>query len=105
MVCPIAPMSASPLLYAALQRIARTPTARLAVGYRILPKYYVCAHCCPPRTLGEALLVDRIATGGNVGDILPLSIVRDLDTVPLILHAIVVERQQADIGNLIDVWA
>jgi len=104
MLRPINPLSASPLLFAGLQKIARTPLGRLAVGYRILPRYYICAHC-GPRSLGAAWLVDRIVAGGTVGEILPLSIVRDLDTVPLVLHALAVEREQAAIGGLLDVWA
>ena len=35
-----------PQLYLALQKIARTPTARLAVGYKIVPRRETCFDRC-----------------------------------------------------------
>lgn len=78
------PLQAAPLLPAVLARIARTPTARLATVFRLVPKY-----SCPPpkpgppcgvpifkiadgRNLGEALYVDRLVTGSIIGTTLAI---------------------------------
>jgi hypothetical protein len=93
-----APTAAAPLLWLGLQKIAHTPTPRLAVGYRLEPR-------CPPwsapccclsveelaaraaagdldrpqaplpvaRPLGANLLLDRLLAGGTVGEALPLA--------------------------------
>jgi hypothetical protein len=72
--------AAAPLLHAALRKVALTPRARLAVGYRIaeaelrrdtnsVPRVQVRGL----RPLGNALYLDRLLAGGIVGEALPLA--------------------------------
>ena len=86
-----APTAAGPLLGLALAKVARTPTPRLAVGYRLLAPCRPCpcqAHLLVreaaagkrpatplpmARPLGANLLLDRLLAGGHVGDTLPLA--------------------------------
>jgi hypothetical protein len=83
---------AAPSLHLALRKISYTPTARLAVAYRLIPRYddcYISSCCNPPRNdcaphyeihglrpLGNALYLDRLLMGGQVGDALPLTNLR-----------------------------
>jgi hypothetical protein len=83
---------AAPSLHLALRKISYTPTARLAVAYRLIPRYDDCytPSCCDPaqiqcaphyeirglRPLGNALYLDRLLMGGQVGDALPLTNLR-----------------------------
>jgi hypothetical protein len=72
--------AAGPLLGPSLWRIRCTPLARLAIGYRLLvPRVQATLsidpareHCCR-RALGHGLLLDRILTGGNQNEGLPLA--------------------------------
>lgn len=81
---------AAPSLALALRKISYTPTARLAVAYRLISRYDDCytpccatpAQCAPHyeikglRPLGNALYLDRLLMGGQVGDALPLTNLR-----------------------------
>ena len=76
--------AAAPSLALALRKISYTPTARLAVAYRLIPRYDDCytPSCCDPariqcaphydirgiRPLGNAWYLDRLLMGGQVGD-------------------------------------
>src|SRR2546421_160099 len=75
MLAPIYPPSAAaPLLFLALEKIARTPTSRLRVGYHVTSRYgdYPIANCVKHdsgaaaprlkslRPLGQALYLDRL---------------------------------------------
>lgn len=59
------PTAAAPLLWLGLQKIARTPTARLAVGYHLVPRIdcpppgAICAlpFVCPPIPPGRPVEV------------------------------------------------
>lgn len=90
---PLYPGYASPSLPLALQRIARTPAARLAINYLLSPRRQLdcplgvslavrqCRVPFPPVCyeppcgvvdpfqipLGEALYIDRLVTGGIIG--------------------------------------
>ncbi len=104
MVQPIAPLLASPLLGAALYRIAHAPLGRLAVGYRIVPRWLYKSHAqLGPRSLGASWYVDRLIAGGIVGEELPITIVRDLAPKPLIIQAIEADQRQV-LGVNLDVW-
>lgn len=107
MIAPLAPLSAGPLLSAGLAKIARSPIGRLAVGYHIVARCG-CArrlsHACGPRPLGAALYGDRLVAGGTVGETLPISIDRTLDTRPLIVRALQLAERQV-VGGQLDVWA
>lgn len=121
MLCRVyAPTAAAPLLWLGLQKIARTPAPRLAVGYRLAPRvdrpcggtFSTCLDICwhvgnvPPhlacryldtpvliaRPLGENLLLERIVAGGIVGETLPLANRR-------------LEAECQGLYPLIDVWA
>jgi hypothetical protein len=83
MTAPIlAPTAAAPLLWLGLQKIARTPRARLAVGYRIVCRNRQYAPCGCGATqvdvsklpLGARLRLERFLAGGIVGEVLPLSL-------------------------------
>jgi len=86
--------AAAPLLGPSLRRIRATPLARLAIGYRLLmPAGIQCLAKCPPpavapvapanpvpnaggccqRALGAGLLLDRLLTGGNQNEGIPLA--------------------------------
>lgn len=90
---PLRPLQAAPLLPAVLARIARTPTARLALVFRLIPAYWcatgkaprVCPPCAPPErpgipitaigdepNLGEAIYVDTLVAGSIIGTPLAL---------------------------------
>jgi hypothetical protein len=60
-----APAAAAPLLWLGLQKIARTPTARLAMAYRLVPQRIY--------PLGARLYLERLLAGGIVGETLPLA--------------------------------
>jgi hypothetical protein len=117
MVAPIYPTSAAaPLLFLALEKIARTPTPRLYVGYHVSPatcaelyhRPWRAARIGPntdksTRPLGEALYLDRLLAGGIVNDNLRLN-AATLDTRPLANLSIDAQRN-ATVGMLVDVWA
>lgn len=80
--------AAAPSLSLALRKISYTPTARLAVAYRLVPRYddcYIPSCDCRRietaphyevrgiRPLGNALYLDRLLMGGEVGETLPLT--------------------------------
>jgi hypothetical protein len=115
MPAPIYPTTAAaPLLFLGLQKIARTPTPRLEVGYRIQPRYDVLPPPIAPfwiagpltmkglRPLGQALLLDRLLAGGIVGEELPLSIAAD--TRPIINRMLDMSGP-GQLGIFLDVWA
>lgn len=65
---PLFPIAASPSLPLALYRIAHTPSARLAIQYILRPRpFLVPPHSVYNRSLGQALAVDRLVTGGIAG--------------------------------------
>jgi hypothetical protein len=70
---PLFPIAASPSLPFALQRLARTPTARLAINYLLrrqgCPPQAASSPAAPVpyRCLGAALYVDRLVSGGIIG--------------------------------------
>lgn len=119
MLAPIPSVGkAAPLLFLALQKIARTPLARLRMGYRIL---HGCECPYPTgalggpiecgrlvdrnlRPIGNALLLDRILAGGIVGELLPMHLVCGATTVPLINCQIELDAA-APLGQLVDVVA
>ena len=120
MVAPISPTTAAaPLLFLALEKIARTPRPRLEVGYRVMPRYEgpVCA-ALPPlvgecwaagaprlrglRPLGQALLLDRLLAGGILGEMLPLAIAGDPRPVA---NQALDFAAAAPLGIFLDVWA
>ncbi|MBS0208440.1 MAG: hypothetical protein JSS27_05745 [Planctomycetes bacterium] len=117
MIAPIYPAaSAAPLLFLALQKIARTPTSRLRCGYHVTARYQPClgwrAHNCRVghavtdkslRPLGQGMLIDRYLAGGIVGTQLPLSIAGAFDTRPLANLALDAAHH-AEVISL-DVWA
>lgn len=90
--------AAAPSLFRALRKIAHTPRPRLEVGYRIVPRHDVYAHEALRtevrglRPLGNALYLDRLLAGGNVGDALPLANRR--------IEAL----QDPTLGMQLDVW-
>jgi hypothetical protein len=109
------PTAFAPILPLALAHIARTPTARLAIGYR-LTRQVASPGCRPPapelarlessdklehvclvgqrqRPLGEALWIDAIVAGGQIGEAAPLANFR--------CH----QRQAAPPGSLLEAWA
>ena len=74
--------AAAPLLGPSLRRIRSTPLARLAIGYRVLKQQAICRNAPVARAaaiggchrlLGHGLLLDRILTGGNQNEGLPLA--------------------------------
>ncbi len=69
--------AAVPNLAYGLRKIAYTPTARLAVAYRLERRHDVedCARVDVRglRPLGNALLLERILAGGIVGETLPIA--------------------------------
>ena len=108
MLWPLTPLLAAPMLWAGLQKIARMPTGRLPVGYKIIPRVafeHPLNAPAQPRPLGVAWYVDRLVAGGIVGETLPLSIVRGLDTTPAINQALLVDRRAAMLGGQLDVFA
>src|SRR5438552_964509 len=120
MLAPIYPPSAAaPLLFLALEKIARTPTPRLRVGYHVTSRYgesciasgvkHDSGAAAPRlkslRPLGQALYLDRLLAGGIVGDILPLSMNgAGLDTRPL-ANLVLDAGGNSTLGAMIDVWA
>lgn len=89
---PLTPLAASPSLPLALQRLAYTPAARLAINYLLRSRLFLddprgvslavrqCRAPFPPACyeppcgvynpflpLGEELYVDRLVTGGIIG--------------------------------------
>ena len=83
--------AAAPSLFLGLRKISYTPRARLAVAYRLMPRYddcYVPSCACRPadvyphyqihglRPLGNAMYLDRLLAGGTVGEGLPLANLR-----------------------------
>lgn len=77
--------AAAPLLFLGLRKIALTPRARLAVGYKLDPPpidTYVRGCEAPHyeirglRPLGNAMYLDRLLAGGVVGETLPLANLR-----------------------------
>lgn len=107
MIAPLAPLSAGPLLSAALFKIARSPSGRLAVGYHLVPRCGCSlrlSRARGPRPLGAALFVDRLVAGGTVGETLPISIDRTLDTRPIIVRALQLAERQI-VGSQLDLWA
>lgn len=87
------PSGATPLLWLGLQKIARTPTARLAVGYRLLPRHV---------SLGTWWYLDRLLAGGITGEPLPLWTLGARDIRPLVNQRLDAE-QFAPPGSFIDV--
>jgi hypothetical protein len=98
MLAPIPPpTAAAPLLFLALQKIARTPTPRLEVGYRLVdsslclqrlggpPPFAACERIVArdQRPLGQALFLDRVLAGGIVGEFLPMHRFCPADVLPL----------------------
>ena len=79
----LAPTAAAPLLWLGLQKIARTPRPRLAVGYRLICRQPYGPGCdCgsapvadPSKLpLGVRLRLERFLAGGIVGETLPLTL-------------------------------
>jgi hypothetical protein len=76
--------AAAPLLCLGLRKIALTPRARLAVGYKLVPPIDTYVRSCEAprveieglRPLGNALYLDRLLAGGIVGEALPLANLR-----------------------------
>lgn len=117
MLAPIQPpTAAAPLVFLALVKIARTPTARLALGYRLLARSAcppIASPCCDAgrmcrtvdknlRPLGEGLLLDRLLAGGIVGQVLPLALARGCPCVPLANALVVAHQQAVPLGAAID---
>ena len=108
MLCPIySTTAASPLLFLGLQKIARTITPRLAVGYRIVSR--TDCHCTTPaeRPLGDLLYLDRLLAGGIVGEVLPLTTIRP--NCIQACHGGPLMNQQLDadrdcVGHILDVF-
>lgn len=68
--------AAAPNLAYALRKISYTPTARLAVAYRLLRRdLHECerADIHGLRPLGNALYLERLLAGGIVGEALPIA--------------------------------
>lgn len=109
--------TAVPLLFLGLQKIARTPTARLPVGYRLQPRYVygdvpVAAREYPlpwalavrrALSLGEVWYLQRLLAGGITGEVLPLTGM-DGDARPL-ANVAIDDTQHPPLGIFIDVWA
>lgn len=107
MIPPLSPLSASPLLFLGLQKIARTVTGRLYVGYHVVARCGCTrrlTRACGPRPFGASLNVDRILAGGTTGEVLPLSIERTIDTRPVLIRAIDCAAKQT-LGGMLDVVA
>lgn len=128
MLAPIRPpLAAAPLLFLALQKVARTQTARLAVGYRLVPRWPAIVDVYIPadtwliehpqlvaagvarrladkslHRIGEALYLDRLLAGGIVGEELPLSVLLPDVIVPLANLRLDAERH-APPGAILDV--
>ena len=105
MILPLSPLNAAPSLFVTWQRVRRAPTARLAVGYRILPRTILPpspARCRPLRPLGASLCVDRLLGGGIVGEALPLSIERHAHVAPLLLRTLEADQRYV-LGVFLDV--
>jgi hypothetical protein len=88
------PIAAFPILPLALNKIARTPIARLAIGFELIPPRRVCPFRAALlslatyklrydrlRGLGESLDVDRLLAGGVAGTWLDL-LEREIDFAP-----------------------
>ena len=88
------PGSAAPLLWLGLQKIARTPTPRLTVGYRLMPRHVL--------SLGEWWYLDRLLAGGITGEMLPIWTVFPRDTRPVANQVLDLLRE-APPGVLLDV--
>jgi hypothetical protein len=79
-----APTAAAPLVSASLERIARTPTARLGISYQIVPAYVrpawhgAAAGIRPwyAQPLGSGLYLDSLLSGGVDGTplVMPVSV-------------------------------
>jgi hypothetical protein len=135
MICRLAaPTAAAPLLWLTWQKVAHTPTARLSLVYKIVPKNpcFVVRPCGPPkcpeppgvlaecdllcspkcapgkleRPLGQKLLLERLLAGGILGEQLPLWLERVCNGLPLANRCINFdERHPAAAGQMVDLLA
>jgi hypothetical protein len=110
-----APTAAGPLLGLALEKIARTPRARLAVGYTLVPHLaplgpdgaWADARLKARIQPGMALYLDFILAAGTTGEVLPLATLpatRGVDDLPLANQQIVA-RQYPATGGMVNLVA